>query len=555
VPYFRYSVLGVSALFLNAACGGGGGASEPNTPPVVTVPAATGYVDATTLSGIGFQHGYLLVLTNRFERDVQLFAGGVAAGDCDQDGDVDLFIVRGDIGPNLLYLNDGNGVFSETAQNAGLAYTKTATENYRHSGPTFADMDGDTDLDLFVGGLFGDPSFVFSNNGNCQFSDVSATAGLGSLTGIQNISAGFGDYDLDGDLDMFVTHWGTARAFGMPGDTHNLWRNDTESIGGQIKFSSVSIESEISPSIIAESTQGDSNFDYSFAPTFARLNDDLYPDIVITSDFNTSQIFMNDGDSTFTNATDDAVITDNNGMGSAVGDYDNDGDLDWFVSAILDGSLPDTWTGNRFYRNEGGVFEDVTEEVNVLSGSWGWGSCFVDFENDGDLDLYQTNGFPVTSIPRFTNDKTRAFVLGDDMVYEDRADELGLGDREEGRGIVCADFDNDGDIDIFQLHRNEDNAASYFRNESQENNYLKVRLNGTPPNTEAAGARIYATINGTTQMREIMIGNNFTSQNPTDQTIGLGASSQVDTLRVEWPDGTETIMTAVQAGQQIAINQ
>ncbi len=550
----RLSYALVLSSFSVTGCGGGGGSQSDTSSPIETPPASSKqFTNVTTGSGIDFRFGYQEALFGTFEQDVQAFAGGVAAGDCDGDNDIDLFIVRGDIGPNLLYLNDGNGVFAESAEAAGVANTKSTNENYRHSGPTFADLDGDSDLDLFIGGLFGDPSFVFRNNGQCQFEDVSATAGVAALTGIQNISAAFGDYDLDGDLDMFLAHWGTPRIIGAPGDTHHLWRNDTTGIGETIQFTSVSIESEISPSIIAESTQGDSNFDYSFAPSFARLNDDLYPDVVITADFNTSQVFINDGDGTYTNATDSNVITDNNGMGSAVGDFDNDGDLDWFVSAILDGALPDSWTGNRFYRNDAGVFSDVTEEVNVLSGGWGWGACFMDFENDGDLDIYQTNGFPVTSIPRFQNDVTRAFVLDESLTYSDQATELGLGDREEGRGVVCADFDRDGDVDVFQLHRNEVNAASLYRNDETNNNSVTVRLQGLPPNTEAVGARIYATVGATTQMREIMIGNNFTSQNPTGQVIGLGSAAQIDQLRVQWPDGRESIVSAVQAATDIVL--
>jgi len=549
----RYSITFVSApiLILVCACGGGGSSSSDTTPsPLTPPPAATEqFTNITSESGLDFRFGYQEALFGIFEQDVQAFAGGVAAGDCDGDNDIDLFIVRGDIGPNLLYLNDGNSVFSENAVAAGVGYTKSASENFRHSGPTFADLDGDADLDLFIGGLFGDPSFVFRNNGQCEFEDVSATAGISALTGTQNISAAFGDYDLDGDLDMLLAHWGTPRLFGAPGDTQHLWRNDTVGIGGTIQFTSVSIESELSPSIIAESTQGDSNYDYSFTPSFARLDDDLYPDVVMTADFNTSQVFMNDGDGSFTNATNIDVITDNNGMGSAVGDFDNDGDLDWFVSAILDGALPDSWTGNRFYRNDAGIFTDITEDVGVLSGGWGWGACFMDFENDGDLDIYQTNGFPVTSIPRFQNDITRAFVLDDTLTYSDQATELGLGDREEGRGIVCADFDGDGDVDVLQLHRNEDNAVSLYRNNENYNNSVSVRLQGLPPNTEAVGARIFATINSVTQMREIMIGNNFTSQNPTQQVFGLGSAAQIDQLRVQWPDGRETMVNTVQAGQ------
>jgi len=276
----------------------------------------------------------------------------------------------------------------------------------------------------------------------------------------------------------------------------------------------------------------------------------LYPDILSVADFNHSAVFINNQDGTFTNATDVAVIIDSNGMGSAVGDYDNDGDLDWFVSSIKD-TREIRRIGNRLYRNNNGVFEDATLEAGVASGSWGWGSCFIDFENDADLDIYHTNGWPFAD---WRADLSRAFLSNGAGQFEEKAAELGLDDTQEGRGIVCADFDNDGDIDIFQQHRDTELSATIWRNGTSGNNYLKVKLNGLPPNTEASGARIYITAGGTTQMREISIASNFVSQNPTVQTIGLGSAAQADELRIQWPDGLETMLPAVQAAQTVVID-
>ena len=147
-----------------------------------------------------------------------MFAGGVAAGDYDNDGDIDLFVVRGNRGgSNLLYRNDGDNTFTDVAGAAGVALTNV-TAAFRHSGPMFADMDGDGDLDLFIGGVQGDPSFLFQNNGDGTFTDVTAGSGLDLIAAEQNISAAFGDYDLDGDLDMALAHWGTARSNANPGD-------------------------------------------------------------------------------------------------------------------------------------------------------------------------------------------------------------------------------------------------------------------------------------------------------------------------------------------------
>ena len=211
--------------------------------------------DVTRRSGIDFESGFLDVEGFAF---VGLMArSSAAAGDYDGDGDVDLFIVRGDIGPHLLYRNDGRLRFTEVAAAAGLAYTRASGLNYRHAGATFADLDGDGHLDLFLGGLHGDPSLLFRNNGDGTFDDVTARSGLDTMNAEQTFSAAFGDYDLDGDLDMALAHWGTWRGAGVaygpavrrdpdqPPDTEHLWRNDSSA--ERIRFTSVSVAAGISP--------------------------------------------------------------------------------------------------------------------------------------------------------------------------------------------------------------------------------------------------------------------------------------------------------------------
>jgi hypothetical protein len=490
--------------------------------------------------------------------------GGGAGGDYDGDGDIDVFITRGDSVPNLLFRNEGNLTFVDVAAAAGVANTKSASENFRHSGPVFADIDGDGDLDLFIGGLFGDPSLVFESNGDGTFTDVTAGSGIDGMGAGQNVSAAFGDYDRDGDLDLFVAHWGVPRVATNPGDTEHLWRNDSDAAG--IRFSSASIQAGISPSILslaAPSSTVLADVDWTFTPVFARIDDDLYPDLLSVADYNTTQVFMNDGDGTFTNATNVAVLTDDNGMGSAVGDYDNDGDLDWFVSSILaDPAAPmppspgePLPTGNRLYRNDNGVFTDATIDAGVRDGGWGWGACFLDLENDGDLDIYHTNGWHEVHPfwGDFRMDRSRAFVSNGTGRFEERAAALGLTDIEQGRGVVCADFDDDGDTDILLLHQAGGQSATLWENRQSLNNYLRVKLRGLPPNTEAAGARIKARVGSQVQMREITIGNNYTSQNPTVQVFGLGSSASVDELTIEWPDGATTAALMNQAANQTLV--
>lgn len=552
-----------------SACGGGGGSTPASAapPPTAGPPTSTTapyFGNATASTGIQFTHLYIEHFGSSLGIPlfIQRFAGGVAAGDYDGDGDIDLFIVRGDAFGNLLYQNDGNGVFVDRAEAAGVAFTKGPGENYRHSGPSFADLDGDGNLDLFIGGLRGDPSMVYRNNGDGTFSDVTAGANIDALAGPETISSAFGDYDLDGDLDMFLAHWGTPRDRAAPGDTLHLWRND--STVGSIRFESVSEEANISQSVIVspQNTPMPDDHDYTFAPSFARVDDDPYPDILSVADFNGSQYFRNRGDGTFANVTDEAVIVDNNGMGSAVADYDNDGDLDWFVSAIYDGVSSSPFIGNRLFRNDDGQFEDVTDDSGVIDGGWGWGACFADLNNDGMLDIYHTNGWIYNQT--YLNDPSKAFIQnppGALLRFVEKSREIGIQDTYEGRGVVCADFDGDGDTDVFVTHRDPDNAGSLYRNDIQARNYLTVKLQGNAPNTDAVGARIFVTVDGVTQMREVSIASNFTSQNPTEQIFGLGEAAVIDELRVEWPlvagqaAVPDFVATAVSVNQRMTLDQ
>ena len=557
-------------LVMLYACGGGGGSDVPSTIQPVTPTGNNGitttpesgvtthFTNVTRNSGLDYDTGFV----NRpKDASVRLIAtSAAAAGDYDGDGDTDVFITRGDIDTNLLFRNDGNLIFTEVAEAAGLDFTLL-----RQSGATFADMDGDGDLDLFIGGLE-DESLLYANNGDGTFTDVTFGSGIDTLTTTYNLSAAFGDYDLDGDLDLFVAHWGTPHNQTDPGDTQHLWRNDSDEQG--IRFTSVSVDAAISPSIVTLEDPY-ARFlreeDRTFTPVFARIDADEYPDLLIAADFNQSQYFSNNGDGTFNNVTDVDVLVDGNGMGSAVGDYDNDGDLDWFVTSIMypgDETVVDSplsHIGNRLYENHLGVFKDVTEFAGVKDGGWGWGACFMDFENDGDLDIYHTNGWQETFIAddapepgedsvSFEIDNSRAFVNLGDGSFTESAESLGLLEEEMGRGVVCADFDEDGDVDILLLH----DKATLWRNDLEGNTYLRIKLQGKAPNTEASGARITVTADGKSQIREIMIGSNFLSQNPTIQVIGLGTATSAD-VTVLWPDGQETLMPDVPHQQTITV--
>ena len=554
------------------ACGGGGTSSTPSqttavvtVQPVVPEAPSIGFKDVTSNSGLNVTVGFDLESKAAQNEVATIFTSGVAAGDYDEDGDIDLFIVRGNLAPNLLFRNDGAMSFTNVSAGAGVGVLTGVDGNtLRHGAPSFADMDGDGDLDLLIGGLYGDPVVVLSNRGDGTFDDVSASAGFTSMTAGFTHSPSFGDYDRDGDLDVLFGHWGTTRLRADIGDTEHLWRNDSDASG--ISFTSVSVEAGLAPSILInadplqETTGSVDVTDLTFSPSFARINDDLWPDILMVADLNTSQVFLNNGDGSFRNATDFGEIIDGNGMGSAVGDFDDDGDLDWFVSSIKADNFPPAQLseiGNRLYRNDQGVFTDITDEAGVSDGGWGWGSCFADLDNNGDVDIYHTNGwFQFDDHGDFTTDESRVFISDGEGAFTESAVEWGINDQERGRGIVCADFDNDGDLDIIQLHSNETNAITLWENETDNDaNYLILNLQGQGKNNQAVGAKIKITVNGKDHYRDVLLSTNFASHNPTRQHFGVGENETIDRILVTWPDGTETTLNNVEANQILTITQ
>jgi len=485
------------------------------------------FTDVTEAAGLVYEHGYSQLL-GPISWNV---AGGVASGDYDNDGWIDLYVERGDIGPNLLFRNRGDGTFEEVGVAAGVG-----VDGFLGSGPLFFDFDGDGWLDLFLGAIEQSDPLLFRNRGDGTFEDVTARSGM-DLT-INTVSATAGDYDGDGLPDLFLSHWLTPRT-----DNH-LWRNL-----GDGRFRCVDLEAGLSD-------PGGELTDYGFATNLADINRDGFVDLLLTSDFGTSQVWLNDGTGRFDNITTDE-ISDENGMGAAVGDYDNDGDLDWFVTSVWDGDgvTEGDWgtTGNRLYRNAGsGVFENVTDEAGVREGHWGWAASFADLNNDGTLDIVHVNGWPKGS-KQFHDDPSRLFVSNGDGSFTERSGELGFDDTGQGRGLVCFDFDHDGDIDIFVANSRQ--PPRLWRNDGgNAMNYLAVSLEWRPPNHAGIGSRIEVVANGAYQMREVRCGSNYVSQNPAAAHFGLGETHVVDVVRVTWPNGSTTAITGVRVNQRLVLS-
>jgi hypothetical protein len=248
-------------------------------------------------------------------------------------------------------------------------------------------------------------------------------------------------------------------------------------------------------------------------------------------------------------------------MGAAVGDFDNDGDLDWFVSSIWDpdGTAEDHWgvTGNSLYRGRGDVsFEDVTLAAGVQQGYWGWGATWADINNDGHLDLFHVNGFGRSAeyLPSrdFYADPSRLFVAAGDGSFTEQSESLGIDDRGLGRGVVSFDFDRDGDLDLF-IANGQGRPVLYRNDGGNGSGYLTIKLRGPAGNSQGIGARIEVSTGSMTQMREMRAGSNFESQDPAEAHFGLGDSEAADRVRVSWPDGVTMELMAVKAGQSIVV--
>ena len=487
--------------------------------------------------------------------DAERMTGGAAAGDFDGDGKIDLIVTRLD-GYDLLFRNMGDGRFVDVSASAGLARWDLAS-----NGAAWGDIDNDGDLDLFITTVGDTRHYLFINDGGGEFTEAAVERGAAVDSGDRRIgfSASFGDYDRDGYLDLHVPEWRPSQLVGQAQAGVVLLRNRGADAPGY--FEDVTEAAGVVMEGVVSQTQDQlTTGTFAFGSTFVDLDDDGWPDLAIASDFGTSRLFWNNGDGTFSDGTLEARVgTAHNAMGTTFGDYDADGDLDWFVTSIYEirtGSPgtgePGVKDGNRLFRNEGGRrFVDATDDAGVRNGSWGWGAAFFDADNDGDLDLTMTNGMEM--MPGYEADAMRYWENNGVGVFRSRSTEVGLDDIEDGKGLLVFDADADGDLDVFVVN----NAAPprFYRNQSTAAGaWLRITLEGTKSNRQGLGARVFVKAEGLPeQIREMGVSSHFLGQSESELHFGLGAADQAVVI-VQWPaSGVVTTLRDVPANSWIRV--
>ncbi|MGX1929904.1 VCBS repeat-containing protein [Flagellimonas sp. 2504JD4-2] len=549
-------------------------------------------------SGIDFSNN--LVETdslNYFNFAYIYMGGGVSAGDINNDGLVDLYFT-GNMVPNKLYLNKGNLQFEDISEAAGVA-----GDSRWYTGTTMSDVNNDGLLDIYcsVGGKFGNKeNQLFINNGDNTFTEKAAEYGINDPS--NSVQSTFFDYDLDGDLDLYVAnypptpfnapnfYYAFKQKFPKPLETDRLFKNEDG------KYVDVTEEA------------GLKTFGLSLSATVGDLNQDGWPDLYVSNDFSSPDyLYINNKNGTFSEQV--KKTTKNNsfyGMGTDIADFNNDLLLDimqvdmtaqinrrakanmasmnpeLFWSTVNSG-FHYQYMQNTLQLNNGNLhdslpdFSNISRFAGVSSTDWSWGPLFADLDNDGWKDLFISNGtrreinnrdyFKEIEKKGIPKDSMLAKSLAipsekiDNYVFRNNGDltlsrmnkEWGIEHKGFSNGCVYVDLDNDGDLEI--VTNNIDDLASLFENKSAEqNNYTTIEFKGPEKNVFGLGAKVTLFSNGISQYQEMTLTRGFQSSVAPRLHFGLGKAEKVDSIAIQWPDAKKQLVKNPKINSKLIID-
>ena len=517
------------------------------------------FLDVTESTGIEFEH------TDGRSGD-RLFNEFLGSGggffDYDGDGDLDIYLINGAIQKgnvngkapqNVLYRNDGDGRFTDVTQAAGVGSTSYGV------GATVGDYDNDGDLDLYVTN-FGEDQ-LYQNQGDGTFKDVTKSAGVGNLE--WGTSCVFVDIDGEGHLDIYVANYAKYHPKDdKPCDERGVHVycgphaypavHDTFFLSdGDGTFTDVS--KQFRPTDLAPM--------HGLGVTFGDYDDDGDLDIYVANDQDPNFLFQNDGKGQFLEVALISGVCYNDmgkeeaGMGTDFGDYNNDGKLDITVSNYQ------TETNTLYHNFDSSFFMDLTIPsgiAEVTHGYLGWGIKFFDYDNDGYQDIFVANGHLMDNISVLEKhvsypQKNLLFRnLGDGTFDNVVSDSDGLSLKKVSRGAAIGDYDNDGDLDILVTNCNQ--SPDLLQNVvGNRNNWIQVQLDGLKSNRSGFGAKIKVVTGEHVQYREVNSGGSYLSFHDVRAHFGIGKAEQIDVLEVRWPSGQVDKKTGLDVNQRYLV--
>ncbi|MEK9741005.1 MAG: VCBS repeat-containing protein [Flavobacteriaceae bacterium] len=518
--------------------------------------------------------------------------GGVAVGDINNDGLEDLYFSGNQVGDKL-YLNLGNLKFQDITERSGISNSNTWS-----SGVVMEDVNNDGYLDIYVSKV--SPvstqkvyNKLYINNGDLTFDEKSKTFGL-DFSGFST-QAAFFDYDLDGDLDMYLLNHAihTVRSYGTAEK-----RFESDSLSGDRFYENRLNEKEkMFVDVTKKAKIYDTPLGYGLAVTTTDINNDGYLDIYVGNDFHENDyIYLNNGDKTFTESVQNTLSHMSHfTMGVDVADLNGDGLLDIFTTDMMPNDpmillksggedsdkisriksefgFQKQYSRNNFQLNRGdGTFSEIGFKTKTFATDWSWGVLLQDFNSDGQTDIFIANGIykrpndldyinylsnvDFTKYNNSQQDNIKRELIEKmptlkihNVLFQNQGklkfDRFDVGNPNYSTGAAYSDLDNDGDLDII-LNNLNSNAEVLENISTDENNYLKIKLEGNDEFPITRGAKILAYSNDQVWVKENVVTKGFQSSSSHNLHIGLGKETKVDSILIRWPDATVQKITEI----------